>query len=118
MKTAMVDAGLTPVADCLCRVISTVFIVVQKPNVSNGVVGCQEGVRDEREAGEGRTHGRVRLSDTSSHTTEQTSSSGRDTHADDGVLDLTRREEKDGTLGRRFDPGLLGRGRWSLSARG
>lgn len=68
------------------------------------------GVRAERmkgKEGEGRTHGRVCLGDTSSHTTEQTSSSGRNTHTDDGVLNLARREEEDGTLGRCFDPGLV-----------
>ena len=75
-NTAQVDGGVTPVAICLCRVISAVFMHVQKPN------GHASSAVKEWLLNVVLTHSRVRLDNTTSHTTEETSRRGVDTKSD------------------------------------
>ena len=104
-KTAHVEGGVIPAAACLCRVISAVFIHVQKP-VIDGVGG---GLMDARPSA--RTHRSVCLRNATSHTTDEPSSGRVHAHRSRGTLDLGSGEKEDGTLRRRLDPGLNSRPR-------
>jgi hypothetical protein len=53
-----------------------------------------------------RTHGRISLEDTATHSTEQTSGARTDAGVDGGALNLRRGQEQDRALGRRFNPSL------------
>ena len=90
-KTAQVDGGLMPVAACLCLVISAVFIHVQKP-----IYQSQHGSRVVEI--EQRTHSSICLSNTTTHTTKETSSRGARAHGDSSGLNLGGSEQQNSTL--------------------
>ena len=93
-KTDHVPGGLTPASATLCRVISAVFIVVQKPRPRSIARRTYPDA-----------HRRVGLRDTAAHATEQARRAGRDASVDAEGLDLGRGEQQDGALGARLDPG-------------
>ena len=99
-KTAHVDGGLTPLAACLWRVISAVFIHVQKP------WGALSNSLRMPWATFSLTHSSICLDNTASHTTDQTSSGRVDTHGGRSRLDFRSSEEEHSTLRRRLYPCL------------
>lgn len=105
-KTWKVPGGVIPAAACLERVISAVFIHVQKPNRGGGAVGMDQCVIASGSYPlAALTHGSVCLRNTTSHSTQETSRSGTESSRPSDLVDLSSSEEQDGTLGRRLDPG-------------
>ena len=90
-----------PAAACLCRVISAVFIHVQKP------VQMNQWYHKECVTARGRTHSRVGLGDTTAHAAQKSGRSRANAQGHRRGLDLRRSEEQDTALCRGFNPCLL-----------
>ena len=106
-NTAHVDGGLIPLAACLCRVISAVFMQVQKPRQRDRALAVRRTQRQANSQSSLKpTHSGIRLRDTTTHSSQQPGGCGTNTQTRYTGFDFGSGEKQNAAFRGRFNPSL------------